>query len=140
MAIGLVTRRNLARNLGREIRRVECLDRRSVTARISPRTSSRFSQIVGRGRCHQPRGAWPFSFAEEYAEDQAHMKEYMKLAATAEGGVNTLYWFANDSFVTAGRPGIALPWKPAQPGRYLLRVVDEHGRADSREVVVTAAP
>jgi penicillin-binding protein 1C len=62
------------------------------------------------------------------------------LAATAEGGVNTLYWFANDSFVTAGRPGIALPWKPAQPGRYLLRVVDEHGRADSREVVVTAAP
>ena len=62
------------------------------------------------------------------------------LAATAEGGVNTLYWFATDSFVTAGRPGIALPWKPAQPGRYLLRVVDEHGRADSREVVVSAAP
>ena len=57
-----------------------------------------------------------------------------------EGGVNTLYWFANDSFVTAGKPGIALPWKPAQPGRYLLRVVDEQGRADSREVVVMAAP
>ena len=62
------------------------------------------------------------------------------LAATAEGGVTTLYWFANDSFVTAGKPGIALPWKPAQPGRYLLRVVDEQGRADSREVVVMAAP
>ncbi len=62
------------------------------------------------------------------------------LAATAEGGVNTLYWFANDSFVTASRPGVALPWKPAQPGRYLLRVVDERGRADSREVVVTAVP
>ena len=67
-------------------------------------------------------------------------RNLVPLAATAEGGVNTLYWFANDSFVTAGRPGIALPWKPAQPGRYLLRVVDEHGRADSREVVVTAAP
>ncbi|MEQ1774494.1 MAG: penicillin-binding protein 1C [Burkholderiales bacterium] len=67
-------------------------------------------------------------------------RNVVPLAATAEGGVNTLYWFANDSFVTAGRPGIALPWKPAQPGRYLLRVVDEHGRADSREVVVTAAP
>lgn len=62
------------------------------------------------------------------------------LAATAEGGVNTLYWFANDSFVTAGRPGIALPWRPSKPGRYLLRVVDEQGRADSREVVVTSAP
>ncbi len=67
-------------------------------------------------------------------------RNVVPLAATAEGGVNTLYWFANDAFVTAGRPGIALPWKPAQPGRYLLRVVDEHGRADSREVVVTAAP
>jgi penicillin-binding protein 1C len=67
-------------------------------------------------------------------------RNVVPLAATAEGGVNTLYWFANDSFVTAGRPGIALPWKPAQPGRYLLRVVDEQGRADSREVVVTAAP
>ena len=67
-------------------------------------------------------------------------RNVVPLAATAEGGVNTLYWFANDSFVTAGRPGTALPWKPSQPGRYLLRVVDEHGRADSREVVVTAAP
>jgi len=67
-------------------------------------------------------------------------RNVVPLAATAEGGVNTLYWFANDSFVTAGKPGAALPWKPAKPGRYLLRVVDEHGRADSREVVVTAAP
>ncbi len=67
-------------------------------------------------------------------------RNVVPLAAIAEGGVNTLYWFANDSFLTAGRPGIALPWKPSQPGRYLLRVVDEHGRSDSREVVVTAAP
>ena len=67
-------------------------------------------------------------------------RNVVPLAAAAEGGVNKLYWFANDSFITAGRPGVALPWKPAQPGRYLLRVVDEHGRADSREVVVAAAP
>jgi penicillin-binding protein 1C len=67
-------------------------------------------------------------------------RNVVPLAATAEGGVNTLYWFANDSFITAGRPGIAAAWRPPQPGRYLLRVVDEHGRADSREVVVAAAP
>ncbi len=67
-------------------------------------------------------------------------RNVVPLVATAEGGVNILYWFANDSFVTAGKPGVALPWKPAQAGRYLLRVVDEHGRADSREVVVSAAP
>jgi penicillin-binding protein 1C len=67
-------------------------------------------------------------------------RNVVPLAATTEGGVSTLYWFANDSFITAGRPGVALPWKPSQPGRYLLRVVDELGRADSREVVVSAAP
>jgi penicillin-binding protein 1C len=67
-------------------------------------------------------------------------RNVVPLAATTEGGVSTLYWFANDSFITAGRPGVALPWKPSRPGRYLLRVVDELGRADSREVVVSAAP
>ncbi len=67
-------------------------------------------------------------------------RNVVPLAATAEGGVNTLYWFANDAFITAGRPGVAAAWRPPQPGRYLLRVVDEHGRADSREVVVAAAP
>ena len=55
-------------------------------------------------------------------------RNVVPLAATAEGGVNTLYWFANDSFVTAGRPGIALPWKPTQPGCY-LRWYPEYTRA-----------
>jgi len=67
-------------------------------------------------------------------------RNIVPLAAIAEGGINTLYWFANDSFITAGRPGVALPWKPSQPGRYVVRVVDELGRSDSRDVVVTAAP
>ncbi len=32
-----------------------------------------------------PRGAWPLKFGERYAEDQAHLAEYLRLAATAEG-------------------------------------------------------
>jgi glutaconate CoA-transferase subunit A len=35
--------------------------------------------------CHQPKGAWPLSFAQDYAEDSAHMREYMELARTADG-------------------------------------------------------
>jgi penicillin-binding protein 1C len=62
------------------------------------------------------------------------------LTANVEGGVNTLYWFANDSFITAGRPGTAQAWRPQKPGRYMVRVVDDLGRADTREVVVAAAP
>ena len=67
-------------------------------------------------------------------------RNVVPLAATTEGGVNTLYWFANDSFIIAGRPGTAQAWRPQKPGRYVVRVVDEQGRADTREVVVAAAP
>lgn len=67
-------------------------------------------------------------------------RNVVPLAANTEGGVNTLYWFANDSFVAAGRPGVAQAWRPQKPGRYVVRAVDELGRADTREVVVTAAP
>jgi penicillin-binding protein 1C len=64
----------------------------------------------------------------------------VSLVATAEGGVDTLYWFVNDSYLAAARPGAAMQWKPSQPGTYLIRVVDPMGRADSREVMVTAEP
>jgi len=32
-----------------------------------------------------PRGAWPHKFGNEYAEDRAHLREYLALAATEEG-------------------------------------------------------
>ncbi len=32
-----------------------------------------------------PRGAWPLKFGERYPEDTAHLAEYLRLAATAEG-------------------------------------------------------
>jgi len=67
-------------------------------------------------------------------------RNVVPLAANADADVGTLYWFVNDSFVGTGKPGVAAAWHPAQPGRYLVRVVDEKGRADARELAVTAAP
>jgi penicillin-binding protein 1C len=67
-------------------------------------------------------------------------RNLVPLAANADADVGNLYWFVNDSFVGIGKPNIALAWRPAQPGRYLVRVVDEHGRADARELAVAAAP
>jgi len=62
------------------------------------------------------------------------------LAATADGDTGTLYWFANDNFIGVAKPNVALGWQPSEPGSYLIRVVDDHGRADSRELRVTVAP
>jgi glutaconate CoA-transferase subunit A len=32
-----------------------------------------------------PKGAWPLGLADHYAQDSAHLAEYARLAATAEG-------------------------------------------------------
>ena len=47
-----------------------------------------------------------------------------------------IYWFAGDAYLgnsTSRRP---LEWKPEAAGRYRIRAVDDHGRADSRMIQV----
>ena len=58
------------------------------------------------------------------------------LAATTDADARSVYWFADGAFIGESASGRALAWQPARAGRVLLRAVDEHGRADEREVVV----
>jgi penicillin-binding protein 1C len=64
------------------------------------------------------------------------------LALRADGGpdARTLHWFADDAMIGQVKPGTALSWTPPQAGRYVLRVVDDQGRADARELQVEEAP
>ena len=55
-------------------------------------------------------------------------------SGTGRGG--KLYWFSNDAFLGEATAGETLAWNPPRAGRYVLRVVDEAGRADSRDVAV----
>ena len=64
----------------------------------------------------------------------------INLRAEAAGGVKSLYWFVGDSLIGKAKPGETLTWQPASPGSYLLRVVDDQGQAESREVVVELVP
>ncbi|MDR3415447.1 MAG: penicillin-binding protein 1C [Nevskia sp.] len=66
--------------------------------------------------------------------------EAVQLSAIAEADVRSLYWFVGGSFVASAGPAQSLPWVPPGSGRYQLRVVDDHGRADSRELRVEVAP
>jgi len=63
----------------------------------------------------------------------------LALAATSEGA-KRLYWFADDSFIGVTSGGEPLAWSPTRLGRRTLRVVDEHGQADVRELRVVALP
>jgi penicillin-binding protein 1C len=62
--------------------------------------------------------------------------ESIPLVANADSEVRRLHWFVDDSYVGTGAPGVAIGWQPTRPGRYLVRTVDDRGRADSRELVV----
>ena len=63
------------------------------------------------------------------------------LALRAEGTRHSdVFWFANQGFVARASAGEAVAWNPAQPGRYVLRAVDETGAADVRTVDVEFEP
>jgi len=64
----------------------------------------------------------------------------ISLRAEGASGVQALYWFADDALIARVAPGEAVAWLPPQARRYTLRVVDDQGRAESRELNVEQAP
>lgn len=57
------------------------------------------------------------------------------LNAVSDGDVRETFWFIDNAFVGRGRPRESLFWT-ARPGRHLVRVVDDQGRSDSRDLQV----
>ena len=62
--------------------------------------------------------------------------ESIPLAANADSEVRKLHWFIDENYIGTGIPGIAIGWNPEHSGRYIVRAVDDRGRADSRELNV----
>lgn len=71
---------------------------------------------------------------------RASHTEVLSLRANASGGVSSLFWFVNNSLVGRTRPGESLLWRPPGPQNYTVRVVDDVGRVDTRELVVAYVP
>jgi penicillin-binding protein 1C len=66
----------------------------------------------------------------------AEADEVLNLEATAETSREHLHWFVDAAYLGVSEPSAALLWKP-RPGRHVIRAVDDLGRADSRQIVVT---
>jgi penicillin-binding protein 1C len=64
----------------------------------------------------------------------------LSLRADAASGTESVYWFAGSAYLGRAPFGESLGWLPSQPGRYLLRAVDDRGSADTRELVVDWVP
>ncbi|UXI67640.1 penicillin-binding protein 1C [Tahibacter amnicola] len=58
--------------------------------------------------------------------------------ATVDAGVREVYWFLDDAFLGSARAGETFFWQPGSPGSHVARVVDDRGRADSRELRIEA--
>ncbi|MBI5244843.1 MAG: penicillin-binding protein 1C [Elusimicrobia bacterium] len=62
-------------------------------------------------------------------------RQTLAFSAVTDADARQLYWFANDRFLGRAKTGETFFWA-AQPGSYVVRVVDDQGRSDSREMLV----
>ena len=74
----------------------------------------------------------------QHANDaSANAEESVNLRATTDADTRDVFWFADQTFIGRAKAGAGFAWRPSAAGNYTLRAVDDHGRADSRELRVT---
>ncbi|HEY0634302.1 MAG TPA: penicillin-binding protein 1C [Gammaproteobacteria bacterium] len=66
-------------------------------------------------------------------------RSQLPLTAVSDADARSLYWFLNERFVGNSKPQEAL-LLPLKPGDYVVRVLDDTGSGDSRELHVELAP
>lgn len=66
-------------------------------------------------------------------------EQSIALQASVDAGVAQMYWFVGERYIGKTARGRSLAWRPPGPGNYTLRVVDDAGRADSRDLSVNVA-
>ena len=55
--------------------------------------------------------------------------------AVTDAGIANLYWFINETFIAKTKAGKSFLWR-AKPGKFVVRVVDDHGLSDARDINV----
>ncbi|CEK10697.1 penicillin-binding protein 1C [Legionella hackeliae] len=62
-------------------------------------------------------------------------KTKVPFTAVTDADIRTIYWFVNETFVGKTTPDKPFLWT-AKAGKYIVRVVDDHGLSDAKEVVI----
>ncbi|WP_159566068.1 penicillin-binding protein 1C [Budvicia diplopodorum] len=57
-------------------------------------------------------------------------------SATTDADAKTVYWFVDDIYLGNSASKTSIEWRPTTSGSYRIRAVDDHGRADSRQLKV----
>lgn len=57
------------------------------------------------------------------------------LTAVTDAGIANVYWFINETFIAKTKAGESYLWK-AKPGKFVVRIVDDHGQSDAQDITV----
>jgi penicillin-binding protein 1C len=60
-------------------------------------------------------------------------KTEIPLSAVTDADVRAIYWFINESYLAKTAADQPFLWQ-AKPGKFIVRVVDDHGRSDARDI------
>ncbi len=60
--------------------------------------------------------------------------ERVPLTAVTDADSKTIHWFMSEKYLGSSESGKVFFWKP-EPGRFVVRAVDDHGRSAVRDVV-----
>nr|WP_232220596.1 hypothetical protein [Legionella tunisiensis] len=65
----------------------------------------------------------------------ASEKTQIPLTAVTDAGVETLYWFINETYLAKTPADQPFLWQ-AKAGKFVVRVVDDHGLSDARDIEI----
>ncbi|MDR1008586.1 MAG: penicillin-binding protein 1C [Campylobacteraceae bacterium] len=63
-------------------------------------------------------------------------KERIVFSAVTDADVKMLYWFIGDEYIGNSKQSESLIWLPKKSGKFEIRVIDDHGRLDKRNIQV----
>lgn len=82
-----------------------------------------------------PQIASPQLQVEYVARFDSQKENLIPMIAVVDADVHTLYWFLNETYLGKVRSDQPYLWQ-AEPGNYIVRVIDDHGRSHARKLVV----
>jgi penicillin-binding protein 1C len=84
-----------------------------------------------------PQITTPHTNVSYIARYESNKATLIPFTAVVDADVRHLHWFINEIYVGKTTRDKAYLWK-AKPGSYTVRVVDDYGRADARDLSVTS--
>jgi len=116
---------------------LELFKKAGIPRRSPPRYSPQCSKKILISKGVRPEIISPIKSISYTIRNMTDKAENIPLMSVTDADVNMIYWFINESFVGKVKPENTFFWKPSHPGNYIIRVVDEFGRSDVRDITIT---